>query len=209
MLDSKVIQNICGTIQYDINTRLDYPESCYQQLLLQRLIDAGFQAEKEIRVDYKTNDGKFFGIGYIDILVESNDTVYILELKANKRTIIKKGNAQVKRYMSNFETDKEVKGYLVTFNCETRPYIFCEIRPPKPFSDESYVIENYRRETDVRSTERANLLQNYVTRMGSSKHRMKQPAVLDSRSVESLGGMSEECESQGKPRESCSELSAD
>ena len=110
MLDSKVIRNICGTIQYDINTRLEYPESCYQELILQRLIDAGFQAEKEIRVDYKTNDGKFFGIGYIDLLVETNDTVYVLELKANKRTIIKKGNAQVKRYMSNFETDKELKG---------------------------------------------------------------------------------------------------
>ena len=88
MLDCEVIKNICATIQHDINTRLDYPESCYQQLLLQRLIDAGFQAEKEIRVDYKTNDGKFFGIGYIDILVETNDTVYILEFKANKRTII-------------------------------------------------------------------------------------------------------------------------
>ena len=111
MKDSKIIRSICYKIVEELNPNLIYTESNYQTLLVKRLRDAGFQVAEEVEVLYKMLDGFATGRGYIDVLVETASTVFVIELKANN-TKWKKGVTQLQRYLTHLESNKIVGGDL-------------------------------------------------------------------------------------------------
>ena len=176
MTDEEMIKAIAEEIPKDICVDNYYPEEAYQLLLHERLRDAGFKTLREVQIRYETPDHKFYGIGYIDILVETHDTVYILELKANVKTVFYKGLAQTRRYMENFKSNKSVKGFLVTFNCDRKPFDFHVVYPKKSAKDVKKV-KIYKRDRDVMKMESDELLKNYIVKMPKPSHILKPPAV--------------------------------
>jgi len=112
------IKQLATQVSVDIETRLLYPENCYQILLQKLLQKEGFSAEIEVDVFYKTKGGISFGQGRIDILVTTEKGMFILELKANTNFSMKyKAIYQTQRYLKHFNSELPSFGIVIMYNC--------------------------------------------------------------------------------------------
>ena len=157
MEDLQIIESICKQIVQEIPSYFRYSESNYQTLLRKRLSQSGFQILQEVEVYWRTPDNLKFGRGYIDLLIETNDTCYIIELKSFNSSW-SKGTKQVQRYLRHFQTTKKLVGLLVCYNCGGREFKFSKVNKIViNTSVPNYVI----RSADVR--EKSNMMRKYVT----------------------------------------------
>ena len=157
MEDLQIIESICKQIVQEIPTYFRYSESNYQTLLLKRLRQAGFQILQEVECYWRTADNLKFGRGYLDLLIETNDTCYIIELKSFNSSWAK-GSKQVQRYLRHFRTQKKLVGILVCYNCGGREFRFNKVNRIV----KNTLVPNYiRRSPDV--IERSNMMRKYVT----------------------------------------------
>ena len=126
--DSETLSKIANSLPID--TELHYTEACYQSLLRQLFERASFSVRTEVICPYTTPCGITFGLGRIDLLVETNHAVYIIELKANV-TANDKAEKQLRRYMKHYETNKPKIGFLWRYNSNEKrrriPIITVEI----------------------------------------------------------------------------------
>jgi hypothetical protein len=118
-----ILQKCCKYCQEELDPVLVYTESNYQNTLVHYLIKSMPEAnvQKEIQVIYRLSDGFIFGNGRMDIVVETKNTCFILELKSNvdaARKYNSRFSGQTNRYVQHFETQKKKYGILVIFsNC--------------------------------------------------------------------------------------------
>jgi len=93
-----------------------YLETHYQRVLSHLLQKKRHAVSTEVHVAYRIPDGLIFGSGRIDILFETPQSIYILELKvqAKIQTVI----GQLKRYMLHYPNPcrKIIRGCIVSFN---------------------------------------------------------------------------------------------
>jgi len=117
-LTAKKIRQIARKVAEDIDTQLLYPELCYQTLLNTRLVNLGFTSSMEVDVFYKTKDCVYYGQGRIDILVTTEQGVFVLELKANCNYSTRyKAIYQTQRYLTHYSTKKPIFGIVLMYNC--------------------------------------------------------------------------------------------
>ena len=93
-----------------------YSEAQYQNALrhyLQKLLPHASCAT-EVVLPYRTTDRFVFGYGRIDILVETEDSVTIVELKIRGAKLLGAEN-QTRRYMAHYKTEKPLFGVVVVF----------------------------------------------------------------------------------------------
>ena len=112
-----------------IDTTLYYTEQCYSNLIRKILLKNDFIVNTEVHCCYRTPCGISFGFGKIDILVETENEVFIIELKANVKSV-DRSIAQVKRYMLHFNSNKTKHGLLAMYNCGYKPIITIEVDAP-------------------------------------------------------------------------------
>ena len=118
-----ILQKCCMYTHKELDPVLVYTESNYQNTLVHYLIKSMPEAnvQKEIQVIYRLSDGFIFGNGRMDIVVETKNTCFILELKSNvdaARKYNSRFSGQTNRYVKHFETQKKKHGILVIFsNC--------------------------------------------------------------------------------------------
>ena len=117
ILTAHTIKKLARLVADEIDTRLLYPEHCYQTLLQSLLRKAGLEAEIEVDVFYKTRGNIEYGQGRIDILVTTDSGVFVLELKANCNYSMKyKAIYQTQRYLTHYHTAVPVFGMVVMYN---------------------------------------------------------------------------------------------
>ena len=112
-----------------IDTSLHYTEQCYSNLIRKILLNNDFIVNTEVHCCYRTPCGISFGFGKIDILVETDNEVFIIELKANVKSV-DRSISQVKRYMLHFKTNKTKHGILAMYNCGFKPIITIDVNSP-------------------------------------------------------------------------------
>lgn len=127
MNDKQIIESICKQIIQEIPSYFKYTESNYQTLLRKRLTLSGFQVLQEVEVYWRTADNLKFGRGYIDLLIETKDTVFIIEIKVFNSSWAK-GSKQVQRYLRHFQTHKFLVGLLVCYNCGGREFRISDVK---------------------------------------------------------------------------------
>ena len=115
----QILDMCCKLVDSQLDRSLNYTESNYQNALLHLLethTDQNTILCKEVSLTYKLSDGFVFGSGRIDILCETGDNVYILELKNNVDCKwLKKFTGQTLRYVKHFNTNKKKVGILIIF----------------------------------------------------------------------------------------------
>ena len=94
--DSRILSEIANSLPID--TELHYTEACYQSLLRQLFERAGFFVKTEVICPYTTPCGITFGFGRVDLLVETDEAVFIVELKANVTANVT-AEKQLRRYI--------------------------------------------------------------------------------------------------------------
>ena len=112
-----------------IDTSLYYTELCYSNLIRKILIKNDFIVNTEVHCCYRTPCGISFGFGKMDILVETENEVFIIELKANVKSV-DRSISQVKRYMLHFKTNKTKHGILAMYNSGFKPIITIDVNSP-------------------------------------------------------------------------------
>ena len=112
-------------VDQELNRSLLYTENNYQNALIHFLNPLPETAvSREVHISYKLSDGYVFGSGRADIVCETTDTIYILELKANTDyKWIKKFSGQTLRYVNHYGGTKTIVGILILFNCNCSPII--------------------------------------------------------------------------------------
>ena len=96
-----------------------YNESNYHKAfahLLQKNLPLYYSVSMEVPIPCQLPDGFVFGYGRADVVVESKDHVYIIELKvshSDKRGPC--GMHQLRRYMYHYQTTKKKRSLLVNF----------------------------------------------------------------------------------------------
>ena len=117
----ETLQHCTKLVDNELDRSLLYTESNYQTALLHflKLNLPKTAISREVHINYKLSDGTTFGSGRADIICENEDTVFVLELKANTDyKWFKKFSGQTERYVKHFETSKKIIGILVLFgNC--------------------------------------------------------------------------------------------
>ena len=111
--DSRILSEIANSLPID--TELHYTEACYQSLLRQLFERAGFFVKTEVICPYTTPCGITFGFGRVDLLVETDEAVFIVELKANVTANVT-AEKQLRRYMKHYKTNKAKVGFLWRYN---------------------------------------------------------------------------------------------
>jgi DNA-binding sugar fermentation-stimulating protein len=117
-----ILQKCCKHVHEELDPTLVYTESNYQNSLVHYLLQSmpkGTHVMKETTVLYRLSDGFVFGSGRIDILCETSDMCFILELKANvdqQRKYCSRFSGQTSRYVKHFPTTKTKQGILVLFS---------------------------------------------------------------------------------------------
>ena len=93
-----------------------YLETHYQRVLAHLLQKKDHVISTEVHVAYKLPDGLIFGSGRIDLLFETTQAIYILELKVHAK--IQSVVGQLKRYMVHYPnpSQKTIRGCVVSFN---------------------------------------------------------------------------------------------
>ena len=115
----EVLHRCCLEVDSELDRSLSYTEANYQNALL-HLLRAALPAKstlcKEVPLTYRLSDGFVFGSGRIDILYETEDTVFILELKSNVDCKwLKKFTGQTMRYVHHYPTTKQKIGIVIIF----------------------------------------------------------------------------------------------
>ena len=115
----QILDTCCKLVDSELDRTLNYTESNYQNALLHMLrshTNPNTILCKEVSLTYKLSDGFVFGSGRIDILCETSDVVYILELKNNVDCKwLKKFTGQTLRYVKHYNTLKKRVGILIIF----------------------------------------------------------------------------------------------
>lgn len=113
------IDEICELL----DTNLLYLENHYRtalaHILSKRLPE--YSISQEVPINYNLSDGFIFGYGRMDIILENEQNIYILELKANvsmKQCNMDKYISQIRRYLHHLDSIKNKIGMLIIFNAE-------------------------------------------------------------------------------------------
>jgi hypothetical protein len=112
-----------------IDTSLYYTEQCYSNLIRKILLNNDFIVNTEVYCCYRSPCGISFGFGKIDILVETENEIFIIELKANVKNV-DRSISQVRRYLLHFKTNKTKYGILAMYNCGYKPIITIDVDAP-------------------------------------------------------------------------------
>ena len=108
-----------------LNSGLGYSESCYSTLLKHILTKKGYVVRQEVLIPFIITDPSDqekinFGFGRADLVVETDQHIIIIELKANVGRIESAKN-QLRRYILHYpHSDKHKLGLLLMFNAVTR-----------------------------------------------------------------------------------------
>ena len=92
-----------------------YSESNYHKVfvhLLRKSLPL-CSVSKEVPIPYQLPDGFVFGYGRADVVVESEECVYIIELKVSYSDKRPCGMHQLRRYMHHYQTTKKKRSLLV------------------------------------------------------------------------------------------------
>lgn len=118
----KIIDLIIENSKNIINTLgVGFIEGIYHKALLIDLNKTGYSIEtkKIIPISYKN-----VNIGYVesDIVINTEDNIYILELKSFDRNISQKEILQIQKYINFIEnpSNKIIKGIIINFNQKTK-----------------------------------------------------------------------------------------
>ena len=103
------------TVDFELDRCLLFTETNYQNALihtLYKLLDNTFVVGREVHISYRLSDSFIFGSGRADIICESDDQCFILELKASVDCkYLKKFCSQTRRYVKHYQTNKKKLGY--------------------------------------------------------------------------------------------------
>ena len=113
---SEILQISSSKTDQALDKTQCYSERCYQNVLLYFLKDLDAVVSKEVNIPFKLDCGFTFGYGKADIVIETEEFVFILELKANvDLRYSKKYAGQVLKYAEHFQSAKPRIPYLVIF----------------------------------------------------------------------------------------------
>ena len=118
----KILKQSTDAVDTELDRGLLYSENNYQNALIMFLKDflgEDVAVNREVHINYRLSNGYIFGSGRADIICETKDSVYILELKANSDyKWLKKFSGQTERYVQHYESTKQIYGILILFgNC--------------------------------------------------------------------------------------------
>ena len=117
-MNLNIITNAFNSTIEELDPFLNYQETVYQETMLYFLRKSFEESQltSEEVIPYKLSSGYVVGFGRADIVVRTNDHVFILELKRGKTNVFT-ASQQIKRYLKHFTCDGKQKiGLLLVFN---------------------------------------------------------------------------------------------
>ena len=106
---SEHLKNACVKTDQSLEKSLYYSEYNYQNVLLHFLAyEFPHQViSKEVSIPFKLDDGFTFGYGRADIIIESEEFIFILELKAHvDMRFCRKYCGQILKYAQHLQSEK-------------------------------------------------------------------------------------------------------